>query len=148
MLGHVGVLVYRTFRLCLLRLQSVYCLDWLNIIGISHYWNFLLGSLNSLKSSFSATLICSAAGATLWFLLLRSLSLQADTCTHFGYSQALVFSTAWQFRLYKPRWQKIRIVCYYNASPQWLERVLFWLWEQSTVAIKESPSLPPCTAPF
>lgn len=53
-------------------------------------------------------------------------------------AMALAFSTAWQFRLYKPRWQKIRIVCYYNASPQWPERALFWLWEQSTVAIKQS----------
>lgn len=104
------------------------------------------GGLNSLRSSFSGALICSAAGATLWFLLLRSRVVQADTCTHFGCGCALDFSTAWQSRLYKPRWQKIRIVCYYNASLQWLERALFWLWEQSTVAIKEPPSLPPCTA--
>lgn len=102
----------------------------------------LWGSSSSLRSSFSVALICSAAGATLWFLLLRSCVVHADTCTHSGCGQALAFSTAWQFRLYKPRWQKIRIVCYYNASLQWLERALFWLWEQSTVAIKERPSLP------
>lgn len=133
--------MFWAFWLCLLRFLAVHRLEWLNIIGIIHYWSLFM-SLNSLRSSFSVALICSAAGATLWFLLLRSRVVQADTCTHFGCGWALAFSTAWQFRLYKPRWQKIRIVCYYNASLQWLERALFWLWEQSTVAIKEPPALP------
>lgn len=120
--------------------SSLHSREWLHIIGVIHYGNFLWGRSNSLRSSFSVALICSAAGATLRFLLLRSLGVQADTCAHFGCGRAPVYSTARQFRLYKPLRQKIRIVCYYNASPQWLERVLFWLWEQSTVAIKEPPS--------
>lgn len=106
-------------------------------------WSTVWGSSKRPRGpSFSVALICSAAGATPRFLLFRSLVVPADTCTHFVCGRALAFSTAWQFGLYKPRWQKIRIVCYYNASLQWLERALFWLWEQSTVAIKESPSLP------
>lgn len=134
-----------TFELCLLRFPAAYCLEYYSWILSALFISAALswGGSNSLRSSFSVPLICSAAGATLWFLLLRACVAQADAFAHFGCRRALDFSTAWQFRLYKPRWQKIRIVCFHSASLQWLERALFWLWEQSTVAIKEPPSLPP-----